>query len=258
MKLLGFAGAVALATFALSGPAAAAVETFDNPVATGPTQAPGTWYTDRYAPAGFQSGVSFDGDNRLKQTIAAGDAQTEANAFYNTQGRKYDLGDGTLQLSIDLYVDDAWEDSGKRMAGFWATAFDLGNAVSAYPIIEYTELENNGRFRGWDAVNGGWLDMGLPGGFAYDTWYTLGITLGGGQVKYTVNELSLTVGAGSSVELGNVILQGHNTPAGVDYSIYWDNLSAAVPEPATWALMILGFGLTGAAMRRRRLALAAI
>lgn len=26
---------------------------------------------------------------------------------------------------------------------------------------------------------------------------------------------------------------------------------AAVPEPATWALLILGFGLTGAAMRRR-------
>lgn len=32
-----------------------------------------------------------------------------------------------------------------------------------------------------------------------------------------------------------------------------DNIgfSAAVPEPATWAMMIMGFGLTGAAMRRR-------
>ena len=28
----------------------------------------------------------------------------------------------------------------------------------------------------------------------------------------------------------------------------------AVPEPATWALVILGFGLTGATLRRRRLA----
>ena len=27
---------------------------------------------------------------------------------------------------------------------------------------------------------------------------------------------------------------------------------AAVPEPASWALMIAGFGLTGAALRRRR------
>lgn len=31
---------------------------------------------------------------------------------------------------------------------------------------------------------------------------------------------------------------------------------APVPEPATWAMMILGFGLAGAAMRRRRLATA--
>ena len=30
----------------------------------------------------------------------------------------------------------------------------------------------------------------------------------------------------------------------------------AIPEPATWTLMILGFGLAGAAMRRRRPALA--
>lgn len=29
-------------------------------------------------------------------------------------------------------------------------------------------------------------------------------------------------------------------------------ISAAVPEPAAWALMIVGFGATGAAMRRRR------
>lgn len=38
-------------------------------------------------------------------------------------------------------------------------------------------------------------------------------------------------------------------------SQYFDNVSlntAAVPEPATWALMILGFGLVGASLRRRQ------
>jgi hypothetical protein len=45
-------------------------------------------------------------------------------------------------------------------------------------------------------------------------------------------------------------------------NVYADNLmfttgSNAVPEPASWAMLIAGFGLAGAAMRRRRAALAA-
>jgi hypothetical protein len=53
---------------------------------------------------------------------------------------------------------------------------------------------------------------------------------------------------------GGVMFQGDT---GQGYLL--DNLSAAVvPEPASWAMMIAGFGLTGAAMRRRnRAALAA-
>lgn len=38
------------------------------------------------------------------------------------------------------------------------------------------------------------------------------------------------------------------------FRTYTDNSVAAVPEPATWALMILGFGSAGAVLRRRRLA----
>lgn len=53
--------------------------------------------------------------------------------------------------------------------------------------------------------------------------------------------------------------------SGTDYGLGVDNLSitaalaqtgGAVPEPSAWALLILGFGLTGAAMRRRRQTLA--
>jgi hypothetical protein len=36
------------------------------------------------------------------------------------------------------------------------------------------------------------------------------------------------------------------------WSITVDSANGAVPEPASWAMLIAGFGLTGAAMRRRR------
>ena len=50
---------------------------------------------------------------------------------------------------------------------------------------------------------------------------------------------------------------GYNiTPHGASlYSDTWlvrDSASGAVPEAATWALMLSGFGLVGAAMRRRK------
>jgi len=34
--------------------------------------------------------------------------------------------------------------------------------------------------------------------------------------------------------------------------VYFGNAGGAVPEPATWALMIAGFGMAGTALRRRR------
>lgn len=44
-------------------------------------------------------------------------------------------------------------------------------------------------------------------------------------------------------------------------AIWWtssfETLPSAVPEPATWAMMIAGFGMTGTAIRRRRSAFAA-
>ena len=33
---------------------------------------------------------------------------------------------------------------------------------------------------------------------------------------------------------------------------YWSTGVAAVPEPGTWALMLVGFGAAGASLRRRR------
>jgi hypothetical protein len=69
----------------------------------------------------------------------------------------------------------------------------------------------------------------------------------GGQGTITVNPLlngltSLTY---------NYTLRPPPPPVGTQDIV--DRITAPVPEPATWALMIMGFGTAGAMLRRRRL-----
>jgi PEP-CTERM motif len=44
----------------------------------------------------------------------------------------------------------------------------------------------------------------------------------------------------------------------VDYVALLGDVAGAVPEPSTWGMMIAGFGIVGASMRRRRQAVASI
>ena len=238
----------ALTLFA--SPAFSTSQTFDTPITLSPTQAAGTWYTDRYAPAGFASQATDPngGTNRLQLSINAADAQTVGNNFYNTQGRKFDLEAGTKSVTIDLFVHQKWASINKRMAGFWGTGVDVNGDVSSYPII----LFENGSFKVWDSNTGIYDDLGLPTGFNFGTYQTLTYSLSGSQIFYNIGDLTGSFDANGTVSFSNVILQGYNTPAGDTYSIYWDNLNSAVPEPATWAMMIGGFALAGAAMRRKK------
>lgn len=247
---------VILAGLAGLGSASGAVLVdFSAPVTTGSAQAPGVWYTDRYAPAGFTAPVDFLGDARLLQQISAADCQgcrpgSFTGSFYNTQGRKYDLASDTTTASIELYIPAEWAGTGRRMAGFWGTAYDAGDAVSAYPILEFASDGPGARFQGW--TSSGWVSMGLPTGFAYDRFHTLSFELAGNLITYRVGDLSLQAGANDSIRIGNVILQGYNNAAGVTYDIYWDNLNfnTQIPEPSTVALLSLG--LAGLAWMRRR------
>jgi len=61
----------------------------------------------------------------------------------------------------------------------------------------------------------------------------------------------LTVSLDNNIEFGNGLfgLSSLSKTVGGTFTL---TQAAAVPEPATWAMMIGGFGLTGAAMRRRR------
>ena len=195
--------------------------------------APAGWYTDRYNPAGFTSPVSFDGDNRLMHSINAADYQGNGS-FYNTQGKAHDLGSASDYTEVKLYIPLAWQTSNKRMAGLWGVAVDAANVVSGYPIVEFTSDGNNPRFRAWESGTGAWVNMGLPAGFAYETWVTLKIRLlSTGEFLLSagsLNYVTTTSAPDASVRLKSVILQGHNynpanTAIGVTYDIYWDNFT---------------------------------
>lgn len=77
-------------------------------------------------------------------------------------------------------------------------------------------------------------------------------------------EFSPVVSGGNFTLLGQF---SHLLAAGDSYGLYINSTDGSggrgtlsiggVPEPTTWALLIVGFGLTGAAMRRRSAALAA-
>lgn len=87
----------------------------------------------------------------------------------------------------------------------------------------------------------------------------IAVTWNGANVYAATNEaiggyqhvLASVVGTGSD----SLVFTAYNNPA---YT-YLDNVSvsAGVPEPSTWALSLLGFGLAGAAVRRRRQPVAA-
>ena len=68
----------------------------------------------------------------------------------------------------------------------------------------------------------------------------------------------LDVAFGLSTTTGFILQWGPDSFNGGidDLTFTVDAGGSAVPEPSSWALMIAGFGVTGAAMRRRKAALA--
>ena len=257
MKKTFFASLILAASSLIAVSANAAVVQsmdFSTPVVTGATQAPGTWYVDRYAPADFATA-----GGELVQTISSDDSATNrpasfASAFYNTQGRKYDVDASTTEISVDLYVDADWATFGQRVAGIWGTAYDDANVITSYPILEFGSNGTVGSFQGWN--NGTWSNFGLPVGFVYNTMHNLSIELVGGLWDYSLDGLLLgSVDANGSTHIENVMLQGYNLYADGDvgtHNIRWDNLKVAndVPEPGTLPLALAA--VAGGFMIRQR------
>lgn len=90
---------------------------------------------------------------------------------------------------------------------------------------------------------------------------------GSGTLFSTGSTLNLSTGVGNllfgNIDFGTLLSTGSssaNILSGADNSINFTatggsgtlSLTAAVPEPATWAMMLVGFGAVGFSMRRKR------
>lgn len=220
---------------------------FNSNPALSNTQAPGVWYPDRYRPAQFDS-FFFDGDNRLRIGISAADGAAlrpggQTGTFYNTQGRKFDLGNGVYtSLKADLYVANDW-DTNFRRSDIWATALNGSNAIVHYPIIGFANVAGttgNIVCRAYDSSIGNWVNVSsqVPGGITTNRWYTIEIRIKPGVFEYLIDGKVVYIdnSTNGAVSFADVIMQAYNFndaalgagnyPAALNdsYDAYWDNM----------------------------------
>jgi len=231
---------------ALVGVASASAQTYfadsfdTNPVLS-PTQAPLTWYPDRFRPAAFDSFNPGSG-NHLRISISAADGLINRGApynstFYNTQGRKFDLNNGTYTgLRGKLYVAADWATELRR-SDMWATVVNGSNSVVGYPIIGIANIDRTTLMcRVWDGLN--WVNVSaqVPGGVTANRWYSFEMRLKPGAIEYFVdNTLVYTFPISGGVEINDVMLQAYNfnqdpslpvPTSGESYDAFWDDFAA--------------------------------
>jgi PEP-CTERM motif len=187
------------------------------------------------------------------QSLLAGAAIALAISFAASQASAADtvllqLTDATFTESYDLAF----------------TAVDATTTISfaGYNVPSFEDATDNGLYlndAGPNLLGAVWSFAAAPTGsdsFTFDDGTAVpALAFGSVDVgSYDVYSQSIATTAGSSYNL-HFNYVGEDTPAG--FIVTTSGSTGAVPEPATWALMISGFMGAGVALRRRRAVAAA-
>ena len=230
MKLLTFAAAVALSA-AVAAPASAAIfvnGSFESPVVGGVIpgwSTAGSGSVDIVTTAQPSYGSPFTAtDGRVFALLTAGSADD-----YVTLAQTFTL-TGNAIISFDaafLAFDETSNQDGPDGLGYNDDGY-----VKIYDQSTQTIVFSS--------------DVNAVGDYGHTDWTHLSQLLGAGT--YTLEAGVRNVGDIPSPDFDPT----YSSKLVVDNVTAADAPAGPVPEPAAWALMILGFGATGAALRGRR------
>ncbi len=268
--ILASAVAALFVSLVMSGGAQAdtTVYSFASPSSTS------AWTVDRYPPASFLGGQTAPDSTPgvLEQNVLGSQFQG-VGSFYDYQGESLavNLSGPVQSVSINLYITTAMLTQSTAYAndvnvGMWTTGVDSTNSISAYPIIEFMNLNSAS-----DTTHPGYSGIGFytwdydgnnnPAGdwFAADPpstpgWYNLDtvLTVGTGLQYYVNGSLIGTYADTSTTSLQSVMLEDYNF--GSNNQVYWNGLTTATtPEPISMIFFGTGLVAVGGYVSRRRM-----
>ena len=187
---------------------------------------------------------------------------TSPGAGYTTEpytlGFQFTLGGNTSATKLGIYDSDGNGLEADAMVGLWTLG---GTLLASVSVGAGTAGELIGAFRYADIA---------PIALSAGSTYVVGAYMVSGVVG---SASSFGTGQGGAGSFDALITAAQDRYSNFDFAFGFPTLSnnfaggawaggnlvfgtGAVPEPQSWALLIAGFGLVGAALRRQRLATA--